>query len=56
VNWLVKLARGDWETVLFAFKTLPDAIAKRAELNSIYQTDEYYVEEFKIEKVQGFGA
>ncbi|SFR75886.1 hypothetical protein SAMN05428970_1985 [Agromyces sp. CF514] len=50
MNWLVKLRRGDWETVLYGFKSLDEAIAKRVELNSIYQTDEYYVEAFQIEK------
>lgn len=56
MKWLVKLARGDWQTVLFGFQTLEGAFAKRDELNATYQTDEYYVEEFKIEKLEGFGA
>jgi hypothetical protein len=54
MNWLVKLARGEWETVLFGFKSLTDALAKRDELREQYQTDEYYVEAFQPEKLQGF--
>lgn len=50
MNWLVKLRRGNWETVLYGFKGLDEAFAKRDELNTVYQTDEYYVEAFQIEK------
>ena len=53
MNWLVKLARGDWETVLFGFKHLEDALIKRNELRDQYQTDEYYVEAFQIHKAKG---
>ena len=56
MNWLVKLSRGDWESVLFGFRHLSDALAKRDELRATYQTDEYYVEAFDISKLKGFGA
>jgi ATP-dependent RNA circularization protein (DNA/RNA ligase family) len=56
MNWLVKLARGDWETVLYGFKHLQDALDKRDQLREQYQTDEYYVEEYQIEKAGGYRA
>ena len=55
MRWLVKLRRGDWETVLYGFKYLEAALGKRDELNNQYQTDEYYVEAFQAEKLEGFG-
>ena len=41
--WLVKNAL----SVVAIFETMAQAVAKRKELNKQYQTNEYYIEEFK---------
>lgn len=41
--YVVKLARGQWSTVLF-IGSKEDADSKAASLNAQYQTDEYRVE------------
>jgi hypothetical protein len=46
----VKLARGDWETVL-GTGTKEECKAQADALNEQYQTDEYYVEAYDSEKV-----
>lgn len=45
-EYCVKLARGEWSTILFV-GTHADAKAKARELNTQYQTDEYKVEKYK---------
>lgn len=45
-EYCVKLARGEWSTILFV-GTHDEAKAKARELNQQYQTDEYKVEKYK---------
>jgi hypothetical protein len=45
-EYCVVLARGDWKTVLFT-GTFDQAKDKARELNTLYQTDEYKVEEYR---------
>jgi tRNA A37 threonylcarbamoyladenosine modification protein TsaB len=53
-KWLVKLARGKWETVLGTYSTRDNAKSEADALNISFQTDEYYVEEFQLEKIEGY--
>jgi hypothetical protein len=46
----VKLARGDWETVLAICETRESADKAVDKLNTQYQTDEYYVEPWDAAK------
>jgi hypothetical protein len=45
-EYCVKLARGDWSTILFV-GTFDEAKLKARELNKTNQTDEYKVEKYK---------
>lgn len=45
-EYCVVLARGEWKTVMFT-GTFDQAKAKAKELNTMYQTDEYKVEEYR---------
>lgn len=45
-EFCVVLARGEWKTVLF-IGTFDKAKEKARELNTMYQTDEYRVEEYQ---------
>ena len=45
-EYCVKLARGEWSTILFV-GTFDEAKIKARELNTQYQTDEYKVEKYK---------
>jgi hypothetical protein len=44
-TYVVKLARGEWSTILFS-GTFDEAKAKARELNKQNQTDEYKVEKY----------
>lgn len=54
--WLVKLKRTGFETVIDSWSERLYAETHARVLNEKYQTDEYYVEEFDPEKVEGFNA
>lgn len=54
-RWLVKLARGDWETVLSEHHERQLAVEAADVLNHRYQTDEYYVEAFDPIKAREWG-
>lgn len=53
-SWLVKLSRGAWSTVLSSHGSKSDAEAAAAHFNTIYQTDEYYIEVWDSAKFEGF--
>lgn len=48
-QYLVKISRETYESVLF-IGTKEQAQAKASELNSRYQTDEYYIEKFNKDR------
>lgn len=45
-RYCVKLARGEWSTVLFV-GTFDEAKKEARELNAKYQTNEYRIEEYR---------
>jgi hypothetical protein len=53
-KYVVKLARGGWSTILF-WGTEASARARAVDLNDRYQTDEYFVERFDVNRLEGFG-
>jgi hypothetical protein len=53
-KYVVKLARGGSSTVLF-MGTKVRARARAVDLNDRYQTDEYFVERFDVNRLEGFG-
>lgn len=52
-RYVVKVPRGGSNTLVF-LGTKARACEHAAEMNDRYQTDEYFVEEFDVNKLKGF--